>query len=486
MITITKHYIGLLTAIAICIFLLFVNPFSVSPQANKVLAIAGLMITLWVTEALPMPVVALLPLVLFPLLGIAKMDETTLPYANPIIFLFMGGFMLGIAIEKWQLHKRIALTIVKFTGTSGNSIVLGFIIATGFLSMWLSNTATTMMMFPIAMSVIHVMETTQTHEPKGIKNLGICLMLSIAYASNLAIGTIIGTPPNAAYVAYLEKTYSYNFSFAEWMYLCTPLSVLLMAALYFVMTKWLYPNNIKKSAVTGKIINNQLSELGKLTTPEKRVIIVFCSTAFLWIVKDIINISQSFLKLDDTIIAILGAITMFVMPSNATEETGGKLLEWSDTKKMGWGTLLLFGGGITLANQLEKAGLISKMGTWISAHSGNNIFVLVLIVTTASIFLSEVLSNVAQVIVFAPVVTGIATAFGINPILLGLPMTLAASCAGMLPMGTPPNAIVFGSGKLKLGDMIKTGFIMNIICIILITLFCYFLVPLAIQPIAVK
>ncbi len=471
-----------MAAIAVFCFFQFANPFGVSPQATKVLAIAGAMITLWVTEALPMPVVALLPLMLFPLMGIAKIDETALPYANPIIFLFMGGFILGIAIEKWHLHKRIALSIVKFTGTSGNSIVLGFIIATGFLSMWLSNTATTMMMFPIAMSVIHVMEVTHGHEEKGVKNLGICLMLSIAYASNLAIGTIIGTPPNAAYVAYLEKQYHYTFSFAQWMYLCTPLSILLMWALYLVMTKWLYPNRIKKSEATGKIIRDELQQLGKLSKPEKRVIIVFTVTAFLWIVKDIINASQTVLKLDDTVIAIMGAIAMFVVPSD-TEEGGGRLLEWSDTRKMGWGTLLMFGGGISLANQLEKVGLIGQMGTWISGHSGNNVFVLVLIVTAASIFLSEIMSNVAQVIVFAPVVTGIAAAFQMNPILLGLPMTLAASCAGMLPMGTPPNAIVFGSGKLKLSDMVKTGFVMNIICIILITLFCYFLVPLIIDPI---
>ncbi len=479
---ITKNHIGMAIAIAIYCFLLFVNPFGVSPQAAKVLAVAGLMITLWVSEALPMPVVALIPLIIFPLIGIAKIEETALPYANPIIFLFMGGFILGIGIEKWNLHKRIALSIVKLTGTSGNSIVLGFIIATGFLSMWLSNTATTMMMFPIAMSVIHVMEVTHGSEVKGIKNLGICLMLSIAYASNLAIGTIIGTPPNAAYVAYLEKQYHYTFSFAEWMYLCTPLSILLMWALYLVMTKWLYPNRIKKSEATGKIIKDELLQLGKLSNPEKRVIIIFCTTAFLWVVKDIINAYQTAVKLDDTVIAMLGAVAMFVVPSNALVGSY-KILDWSDTKKLGWGTLLMFGGGITLANQLEKVGLISQLGTWISSHSSGNIFVLVLVVSAVSIFLSEIMSNVAQVIVFAPVVTGIAAAFGINPIMLGLPMTLAASCAGMLPMGTPPNAIVFGSGKLKLSDMVKTGFVMNIISIILITLFCYFLVPLIVAPI---
>ncbi len=413
---ITKNNISIAAAILLFCTLLFLNPFGVTPQAAKVLAVAGLMITLWVAEALPMPIVALLPLVFFPLMGISKMEETAQPYSNPIIFLFMGGFIIGIGIEKWNLHKRIALNIVKFTGTSGNSIVLGFIIATGFLSMWLSNTATTMMMFPIAMSVIHVMEVTHDHEPIGVKNLGVCLMLSIAYASNLAIGTIIGTPPNAVYVAYLEKQYHYTFSFAEWMYLCTPLSIILMLALYVVMTRWLFPNYIKKSEATGKMIRNELAQLGSITGPEKRVIVVFCATAFLWIVKDIINASQTVIKLDDTIIAILGATAMFIVPGHASEGCG-RLLDWNDTKKMGWGTMLLFGGGITLANQLEKVGLISQMGQWISSHTGNNAFVLVLAVTAASIFLSEIMSNVAQVIVFAPVVTGIAASFGINPIL---------------------------------------------------------------------
>jgi sodium-dependent dicarboxylate transporter 2/3/5 len=234
-------FISLLAGIAVSLLLYFINPFDVPPAAAKVLAIAGLMITWWVTEALPMPVVALLPLILFPLLGIAKLDEIAIPYANPVIFLFMGGFMLGLAIEKWNLHRRIALNIVRLTGTSGNQIILGFIWATGLLSMWLSNTATTMMMFPIALSVIHEMK--ENHNGEGsIANFSLVLMLVIAFASNMSIGTIIGTPPNSAYVAHIEQRYHYTVDFMKWMLLCTPLSILLLLALYFVLAKWLYPN----------------------------------------------------------------------------------------------------------------------------------------------------------------------------------------------------------------------------------------------------
>ena len=448
-----------------------------SPVAAKVLAIAGLMITWWVTEALPMPVVALLPLIFFPLLKISKLDETAAPYANPVIFLFLGGFMLGLAIEKWNLHKRIALNIVRITGTSGDRIVLGFILATGLLSMWLSNTATTMMMFPIALSVIHVMKENNRGEG-NIKNFSLTIMLSIAYASNIGgIATIIGTPPNVAYVGYIQKKYNYDVDFVNWMLICTPLAILLLMCLYWVMVKWLFPNRIKSDDGTKQLIRNEIHQLGPLSVAEKRVLTIFVATALLWITRDIINQAQNWFKLDDTIIAVMCGVALFICPSGSKDENNDSLLEWGDTSKMAWGILLLFGGGISLASALEKAGLMQQMGEWLAQFSGNG-FLLVLIIVTVSLFISEVMSNVAQVIVFAPVVSSLADAIGMNPLLLGIPMTLAASCAGMLPMGTPPNAIVFASGHIKLRQMTKAGFVMNIISIILITLFCWFLLPL--------
>src|SRR3989337_2129910 len=288
--------ISLLAGVAISFALYFFNPFNADAAAIKILAVAGLMITWWVTEALPMPVVALLPLILFPLLKISSMEEAASPYANPVIFLFMGGFMLGLAIEKWNLHRRIALNIIRLTGTSGDRIVLGFILATGLLSMWLSNTATTMMMFPIALSVIHVMKENNKGDG-SVANFSLSIMLAIAYASNIGgIATIIGTPPNVAYVAYIEKKYAYNVDFFKWMLICTPLAVLLLISLYWVVVKWLFPNRITSDTATSQLIRNELSELGPISINEKRVLVIFISTAFLWITKDIINASQALFK----------------------------------------------------------------------------------------------------------------------------------------------------------------------------------------------
>jgi len=479
-------FLSLFAGIAIALFFYFVNPFSVGQNACIVLSIAVLMITWWVTEALPMPVVALLPLILFPILHITDIKSVASNYTDPVIFLFMGGFMLGLAIEKWNLHRRIALGIVKITGTSGNRIILGFILATGFISMWISNTATTMMMFPIALSVIHVIKEgggTGNH-----RHFNLSLMLSIAYASNFGgIGTIIGTPPNVAFVGYYEKTYKTNIEFADWMLLCMPIALLLMITLYFVLTRVLFPNHIRSNDAAKKFIYGEYNNLGRLSTAEKRVLIVFSATALLWIFKDLLNQSQDLVKLDDNIIALIGAVSLFIFPSgnikppdnlNETEEheIHGSLLEWGDTKKMAWGILLLFGGGLALASSLEKTGLIKNLGDWLSQFAGGG-FTLLLMVTIISLFISEVMSNIAQVIVFSPVVCSLADAVGMNPLILGIAMTLAASCASMMPMGTPPNAIVFASGHIKIKEMMKAGFVINLVAIVLITLFCWFLLP---------
>jgi solute carrier family 13 (sodium-dependent dicarboxylate transporter), member 2/3/5 len=474
-----KKILAFLTGILLCLFFFFVNPLTLVFKAKLVLAIAVLMISWWVLDAMPLPVVALVPVVLFPLLNISSLKEVTKSYADSIIFLFMGGFFIGIAIEKWNLHKRIALGIINITGTNGNRIILGFIIATGFLSMWLSNTATTMMMFPIAMSVINVI-ATHNKESNGVRNFSLVLMLCIAYASNFALGTIIGTPPNVAYVNYIHDKFNYTVGFTDWMIVFTPLTITLLFMLYWVMVKWLYPNNIKHSVEGKSFIKKELHQLGKLSTAEKRVLLVFGFTVFLWIFKDIINGLQKIVELDDTIIAMLGAISLFIIPSGTKTSTTAadeRLLDWPDTTKMAWGILILFGGGIALAKALEDAKLMDQLGTYIASYATNNIFIMILVVTTISVFLSEVMSNVAQVIVMAPVISAVAVALHIDPLLLGIPMTLGASCASMLPMGTPPNAIVFASGYIKIKDMIKAGFVLNIICIILITLFCWLLQP---------
>ncbi len=477
--TLHKKKLALLTGIVLFLFFFFYNPFLLLPKAKLVLAIATVMISWWVLDAMPLPVVALLPIVLFPLFDISTIMEVTSSYSDAIVFLFMGGFFIGIAIEKWNLHKRIALSIINITGTNGNKIILGFILATGFLSLWLSNTATTMMMFPIAISVIHVVGSHQNGEEGSMKNFSLVLMLSIAYASNFALGTIIGTPPNVAYVNYITEKFNYNISFTAWMIAFIPLTIVLLFVLYWILVKWLYPNGIKHSEKGKAFIDNELKKLGKISTPEKRTAIIFILTVLCWISKDFINSCQEIITLDDSIIAMIGAISLFAIPAGKNNDTKNeRLLEWEDTTKMAWGILILFGGGIALAKALEEVKIMEQLGAYLASYSTGNTFLMMLIVVTVSVFLSEVMSNVAQVMVMAPVISSVAISLHMDPLLLGIPMTLGASCASMLPMGTPPNAIVFASGYIKMRDMIKTGFVLNIVCIVIITLFCYFLQPM--------
>ena len=465
--------IGLGIALAILMYVF--NPVGVAEPANRVLAISVLMISWWILEAMPLAAVALIPLVLFPLLKITSLKEVSRAYADPVVFLFMGGFFLALALEKWQLHKRIALRIIGWTGTNGNRIILGFILATGFLSLWLSNTATTMMMFPIAMSVIHVI-SEQNPEHAGIRNFSLVLMLSIAYASNFALGTVIGTPPNVAYAGYISEKFNYTIGFLPWMLAFMPLTLALLLVQYLVLVKWMFPNRITDSLSGRQFVEQEQRKLGPVTTTEKRVLWVFGLTVLGWISKDLLNEIQSWLVFDDTIIAMAGGLVLFALPSGRREtHPRERLLDWEDTYKMAWGILLLFGGGIALAKALEDAKLLEQLGQYMAGMDGLSPFWLILIVTTVSIFLSEVMSNVAQVIVMAPVITTLALALKIDPLLLGIPMTLGASCACMLPMGTPPNAIVFASGRIQIMDMLRSGFVLNVASALLITLFVWLL-----------
>jgi sodium-dependent dicarboxylate transporter 2/3/5 len=473
-----KNLLLTLVAVAVAIAFWLINPFSLEPLACNVIAIALCMIFLWVTEALPMPVVAVIPLVVFPLFGISSLEQAAASYANPVIFLFFGGFMLGLAIEKWGLHRRIALRIIRLTGTGGDRIVLGFILSTGLLSMWLSNTATTMMMYPIALSVIAVVGQ-QSQENANYRNFNLSIMLAIAYASNFGgIATIIGTPPNVAYVGYFQNKYGTELDFVSWLLVCMPVSVMLLFALYFVMVKWLYPSHIATSQDSDALLVRQSREMGPMSTAEKRVLAIFILTAVLWIFRSFINQWQSWIKLDDTVIAVFASIILFLIPAGQANQEGDDtpLLQWSDTARMAWGILLLFGGGIALAKALEDAGVIAMLGSWLGTYSSGMVLLIVLI-AILSIFISEVMSNVAQVIVFAPVVSAMADGMHVNPLLLGIPMTLAASCAGMLPMGTPPNAIVFASNYIRMKDMVLVGFLMNVISIVLISLATVYLLP---------
>ena len=473
-----KKKIGLVLGVLLSVLCFAFNLFELSYKANQVLSITILMIIWWIFEAMPMPVVALIPIVLFPSFNIAPLKEVAMSYADPMVFLFMGGFFIALAIEKWNLHKRIALGIIIITGTNGNRIILGFIMATGFLSLWLSNTATTMMMFPIAVSVIHTIKDHNKNK-ESINNFSLALMLSIAYASNFALGTIIATPPNVAYVGYIKDRFNYTINFVDWLLLFMPLTLLLLLLLYGVLVKIMYPNNIKHSSEAASAIKNSQKQLGFMSTPEWRVLLIFSLTVLLWITKDLINATQSYLVLDDTIIAMLGGILLFLTSSGNKEiDNSERLMSWPDVQHMAWDVLLLFGGGIALANALEASQLVHELGSGLASVTTSNLFIIILVVTTIAVFLSEVISNLALVIILSPVVTSLALSLNINPLILGIPMTLGASCACMLPMGTPPNAIVFAKGHIKIQHMMRTGLVLNIICIILITVFTWLFLPL--------
>ena len=458
--------------LAFFILLFTINSSFISPNAGKVLALAAWIIIWWMTEAVPIAITALLPLILFPLLGVMKMSEAAAPYANPIIFLFMGGFMIALALEKHRLHERIALNLIKFTGTSGNGIIVGFMLATAFISMWISNTATAMMMLPIAISVINLLKNDPSmpneHLPKGERNFAIGLMLMVAYASSIGgIGTIIGTPPNVVFAGLLDQFYHQKLDFGKWMLVGVPLMALILLATYIIITKILFVNGIKNVKGSDELIRIKLLELGNISKQEKLVIVIFSVTCLMWVFQQAINLLLGKEILNDTNVAMTGGVLMFATPVDWKQMKF--LLRWSDTEKMAWGILILFGGGLCLALGLSNAGIIQAVGAKIAEQSPSTQWLLFGLIT-ASVFITELMSNVALVQIFLPVVFGIATNLGVNPILLGMPVTIGASMAFMFPVATPPNAIVFSSGHMKVKHMMKAGILLNIVSIILIYL----------------
>ena len=444
----------------------------ISPSAGKVLALAAWIIIWWMTESVPIAITALLPLVLFPFMGVMKMSEAAAPYANPIVFLFMGGFMIALGLEKHRLHERIALNLIKITGTSGNGIILGFMISTAFISMWISNTATAMMMLPIALSVINLLKSdpSASHEnlPKGERNFAIGLMLIVGYASSIGgIGTIIGTPPNVVFAGLLDQFYHQKLDFGKWMLVGVPIMVLLLTAMYFIITSLLFKNGIEKVRGSDELIKSKLNELGQLRKEEKLVMVIFSITCLLWIFQQPLNLLLKEEMLNDTNVAMMGGLLMFIVPIDIKNIRF--LLTWSDTEKMAWGILILFGGGLCLAQGLSNAGIIQAVGAKIAANSPSSNWLLFGLIT-ASVFITELMSNVALVQIFLPVVFGIATNLGIDPILMGMPVTMGASMAFMFPVATPPNAIVFSSGHMKVKHMMKAGIWLNLVSIALIYL----------------
>lgn len=472
----SKKNIGLaLGPILFVLIKLFFHPEGLDDSANGILASTIWIAIWWITEPIAIPITSLLPIVLFPLSGGLSLSETTAPYGHQYIFLFLGGFILAIAIEKWNLHKRIALNIIKLVGTNVNSIILGFMIATAFLSMWISNTATAVMILPVGVAVISHL----TDNPKTIANenllFGKALMLAIAYSASIGgMATLIGTPPNLVLAGIIEKTYNTEITFLQWFLFGFPLSIVLLFICWFYLTRFAYKFNQKEFPGGKGEIERQLQQLGKITYQEKLILIIFLSTAFAWITRSFLLV-KFFPAMDDTIIALLSSFVLFIVPSGKNKEA---LMTWKDAITLPWGILLLFGGGMALALGFETSGLAGWIGNHMTLLEGTSIFILLLVLVTAVNFLTEITSNMATTAMLLPILVSLANILNVHPYILLVSATLAASCAFMLPVATPPNAIVFGSGYLKIEDMVKKGFLLNIISIIIVTFFGYYILPL--------
>lgn len=461
------------------LFLLIYNlPFElVNPEADAVIAIAAWMVVWWITETVSISITALIPLTFFPLLQIAPIKTVAASYGSPIVFLFFGGFVMALALEKVNLHQRIALSIIRFTGTSANRVVLGFMLATAFLSMWISNTATTVVMLPIGLSVIKLLINDEDGFTKGDRNFALSLMLGIAYAANVGgIATIIGTPPNTVMVGFVENEYNIQISFLNWMLIGVPFSAIMLGFIYLVLVKLVYPNRLGKIETAKQLIDQEIEKLGPIQPKERRVLTIFVITMGLWISRILINDWLPNLTLSDTGISLLAAFALFALPFDFKK--GNYILGWEDTVKLPWGILLLFGGGLALASALSEAGVIKYIGTLVASNNTLSISFVILLLITIMLFITELMSNVALVAVFAPVVAGIAIGLDQELLLLLIPVTMASSCAFMLPMATPPNAIVFASGHIKVQQMARAGFILNIGSVLLLWGFAEFIIPM--------
>lgn len=487
----TSKTIGLILGpVLFGLILLFFHPTGLSVEANAVLASTAWIAVWWITEAIPIAVTSLLPIILFPLTGGLSLNQTTASFGHRYIFLYIGGFMLAIAIERWNLHRRIALTIIRFIGTNIKGIILGFMAATAFLSMWISNTATTVMMLPIGMAIVSQLKDNPDTIENENRTFGKVLMLAIAYSASIGgVATLIGTPPNLVFAGVIEETYGIEISFGQWIQFGLPVSLILLFICWKYLTEYAYRFEQQSFPGGRAEIQRQLQALGQISTEEKRVLAVFVGTALLWISRSPI---QKFIqaqcaskeayeqlmisRIDDTIIAMMAGITLFLIP--AAQEKRRPIIQWDEAVKLPWGVLLLFGGGLALAQGFKISGLAQWLGEQMTLAEGISTLLLLLLIVAAINFLTEITSNLATTSMMLPILVLLAQAIDVHPYLLTVGATVAASCAFMLPVATPPNAIVFGSGYLKIPDMVKAGIWLNIISIILLTIFAYTLLPM--------
>ncbi len=479
----SRQNTGMLAGLVVFALIVFMpTPDGMPVTAKYTAAVAVLMAVWWMTEAVPIPVTSLLPIFLFPLLGVTKGTDVTLAYANNLIYLYMGGFLIAVAMEKWNLHRRIALHTIQIIGITPDRIVLGFMVATGFLSMWVSNTAAAMMMVTIAMAVINQVSNEINATKSGTIdtrpghfNFGASLMLGIAYAASIGgVATLVGTPTNAVFAGIVQSTYGTSINFLEWMKIGFPLAFITLMIAWWFLVKVAFPSEISQLPGGKETIRKEITLLGRMGKEEKVVFAVFGSVAVLWILRGFIKI-DAFRMVEDSTIAIAGALLLFLIPSNFKKREF--VLDWETAVKIPWDVLLLFGGGFALAAAFADSGLTNFLAMKLTVLEGASIYLIIPIIITLVIFLTELTSNTATNSIMLPIMGALAQAMQVHPYGLMAATTLAASYAFMLPVATPPNAIVFGTRYVTIKQMVKAGFWLNLISIVLISIAVLFLLP---------
>jgi len=462
--------------------LLLPTPAGLTFEAKAVAATTVWVATWWITEAIPIPATSLLPIVLFTATGAMDMKTATSGYSNPLIFVFLGGFIIALSLERWSLHRRIALGIIRAVGSSPDRITLGFMIATAFLSAWISNTATAMMMVPIGLAVIlQVAKLIQENGVTGIDvrtgkfNFGSGLMLGIAYSASLGgIATLIGTPPNIVMAGVIRELFGQEIGFAQWMLVGVPLAVIGVLGVWYYLTRVAYPLKLQEIPGGMKVICDELRKMGPMSKQEKSVLAIFALVALGWITRPWI-INPVLPNVDDATIAIFGATLLFVVPLSIKK--GQFLLDWETAVRLPWGIVLLFGGGLSIAAGFKATGLATWIGEQLAVFSDMNLLLVITGIAGLTIFLTEVTSNTATTSMMMPVMASMATAMAVHPYTLMVAAAVAASCAFMLPVATPPNAIVFGSGYVTMPQMARTGLLLNILGVVVVTVVVYLWMP---------
>ena len=472
-----RNVVGLLAGpLLFMLLLLSPLPEGMTPQGLRVAAVAVLMAVWWVTEAIPIPATALLPIALFPVLGVLSGSEVTHAYGNHLIYLFLGGFLIAVTMQKWNLHHRIALYTIRLVGVTPQRIVLGFMLATAFLSMWISNTAATMMMVTIAMAVTGEMEHDQRHRP-GEFWFGTVLMLGIGYAASIGgVATLIGTPPNAIFAGVMEKTYGVSISFLDWMMFALPLSLVMLFIVWYYLSRVLFTRADMHLPGSKAMIREHIARLGPMSRQELAVAAVFSVVALLWILRGFFQ-PQALSMVKDSTIAIAGALLLFLIPVDLKKREF--LLDWKTAVTIPWDIIVLFGGGFALAQGFSESGLTSWLAGQLTVLQGFNSILIIAAVVLLVVFLTEVTSNTATASLLLPVMGALATAIDMNPLGLMVAAVVAASFAFMLPVATPPNAIVFSSRYISITQMAAAGFRLNLIGVLVITGFVYLLLPYA-------